>query len=117
MKCRDGRLPAKAWADQLGDPAPGEILAAATVFDRTLRCGRPWAGRLKPIAGSPHALMQLKITSASQPPYKFLVGLIDSDGRTLWAAAGFTSTTSYPDAGDVAYAEAVTEEWLQGGDL
>jgi hypothetical protein len=116
MKCRDGRLPAKTWRDQLDGIGTGEILAAATVFERTLHCGRPWAGRLKRIAGSKHGLLQLKITSAFEPPYKHIVGLMDADGRTLWAASGCTSPHGDLGPGDIGFAEAVAEDWLEGGD-
>lgn len=108
----NGRMPAKEWVDELDDKGAGQLLAALQILDTTLSSGRPPAGRAEKVKDAKYDLWELKITKpGSSPPHLRL--LYVREGRTLWAAHGFTKQKSKLESKDIRRAESVVAQWLE----
>ncbi len=115
MRRRNGELPAKTWADGLDKKGKGQLMAAATIIETSLRSGRPPAGRAEKVAGSACGLWEFKVTKpGGTPPHLRLLYL--RRGRTLWAAVGFTKQKNKLEARDIDAGDAVAREWLEESD-
>src|SRR5438874_987493 len=91
MRHRNGKYPAKEWADALDNRGTGQLHAVARIVANSLDTGRSPAGRLSKIPGSRHGLYELRVTPAGgTPPHLRLLCI--RKGRILYAAHGLTKT-------------------------
>lgn len=103
-------MPAKEWAEGLDNRGTGQLLAAATVIETTLRSGRPPAGRAESVRASKLGLWELKVTKPGGTPPHLRV-LYVRRRTTLWAANGFTKQTNELSIQDIRQAERILKEW------
>lgn len=112
MRRRNGSLPAVEWWKDLKEKGKGQFLAAAKTIETTLRSGRPPAGRAEKVQISKQGLWELKVTKpGSTPPHLRVLYL--REGRTLWAANGFTKKTNELTHQDVNLSDGITSEWMK----
>ncbi len=112
IRRRNGTYPAKEWADGLDKKGKGQLLAAATILETTLRANRPPAGRAGLVDASKQNLWELRVTKAgSTPPHLRL--LFMRRGQTLWAANGFTKQQNKLSSTDIALGDSIALEWLR----
>jgi hypothetical protein len=113
MARASGTCPAKEWYQGLEKKGLGQFEAAARIIETTLRAGRPPAGRAEPVKISRQGLWELKVTKpGGTAPHLRL--LFRREGRTLWAAVGFTKKKNKLETKDVELGDSVTVEWLKG---
>ncbi len=112
MRRRNGTLPAKEWADGLEAKGKGQLLAAVSILEISIRSGRPPAGRAELIKKSRLRLWELKVTKpGSTAPHLRL--LYVRQGPTLWGANGFTKQKNELGAADVEEGDRIADEWYQ----
>ncbi|HXF36349.1 MAG TPA: hypothetical protein VNO17_04115 [Actinomycetota bacterium] len=112
MRRRNGHMPAVEWWQSLDNRGKGQFLAAAKIVENTLQRGRPPAGRLDKVAGSKVGLLELRVTmSGATPPHLRL--LVLRQGRTLWAAYGFTKQKNHLEKKELKLGERIAREWRE----
>jgi hypothetical protein len=115
MRRISGSLPAAEWYDGLNEKGRGQFQAVAGVMETTLRSGRPPAGRAEYLPLSKQGLSELKVTKpGSSAPH--LRVLFKRDGRTLWAACGFTKQKNQLTRKEIRQGDSIAAEWSEGRD-
>lgn len=114
MRRRNGHMPAVEWWQSLDKRGKGQFLAAARIVENTLQSRRPPAGRLEKVAGTKIGLLEFRVTKkGARPPHLRL--LVLRQGRTLWAAHGFTKQKNHLEEKDLELGERIAREWREEG--
>src|SRR5947209_1057048 len=109
---RNGKYPAKEWADGLDKAMTGKLLAVAQLVANSIREGRPAVagGRWCKVKNSRSGLMELRVTApGGRAPHLRL--LFIREGAVLWAAHGFTKQKNQLQPADIAAGDAVATAW------
>jgi hypothetical protein len=110
---RNGKFPAKEWADGLDNKMRGKLLGVAQTVANSIRQSRPPAGRWCKVVSSKEGLMELRVTApGGRAPHLRL--LFVREGNVLWATHGFTKQKNELQAADVAAGDAVAAAWRAG---